>query len=444
MGGSAFLSASAEGHPTLHTPRMTPDVYAARKTQYTAALQSYFPECHVVALKEAPEKSDYGDVDFMVCTDRSLDLKNLATFLGAAGVIDGGPGRCSIAVPQDGSKSCHPPVTYKAAGGPGRKGKPSTDKNYAQIDIELVHPSMFKWYSFFASYGDLAGLLGAIMHNIGFTVSDRGLFLRFEELDEAKQMQGIRVSKEECLLLLSNEPEEVMRFLGVSPEKYEAGFATIDAFYTWLAESRLVTADFHIQSKRKNTSKQRQKDRKRPMIGNFFDEFLPAYLNLDTHHDSTNTTAEDAVPWSSPAMKKLREKYAEEALQFFDKSDAYEIQHNTLVGWLRSQKAEQLIKPIVAEVSGKKERKLAEVVRAFRRRVRFGADEKPYIAEVAHSDQESELRRWLDSADSLKDVEAVRAWIEAHWEELKELERREEIHPSQGPDMKSKDKWLRE
>ncbi|KXT17591.1 hypothetical protein AC579_6180 [Pseudocercospora musae] len=436
MGGSAFLHALAEGHPTLNTPRMSPELYAARKTQYTAELQAYFPGCEVLALKEAPQKADYGDVDFMVCTHRNLDMKDIADFLGAAGVIGGGAGRCSVAVPQDGSRSPHPAVYYKATAGPGSKKQASskiTEETYAQIDIELVRPSMFAWHTFYTSYGDLAGLLGAIVHNIGFTVSDRGLYLRFQELDEAKQIQGIRVNNEEGLLLLSKKPEEVMRFLGLSPEKFEAGFATMDAFYTWLAESRLVTADIHIQSKRKNTSKQRQKERKRTTIGNFFEEFLPVYLNLDMDSDGTDITTEDDAPWPPPAMKKLRQQYAEEALHFFNKRSAYEIQHSTLMNWLRSQKCEQLIKPIVAKVSGKKERKLAEVVRAFRRRVRFGDNGEPYIADMAHSDQESELCQWLDNADALRDVEAVRGWIDAHWEELKELERREDIDPSQGP-----------
>lgn len=216
---------------------------------------------------------------------------------------------------------------------------------------------------------------------------------------------------------------------------------SLQAFYTWLAESRLVTADIHIQSKRKNTSKQRQKERKRTTIGNFFEEFLPVYLNLDDRTDDTGITADDDAPWPPPAMKKLREQYAEETLQFFNVRSAYEIQHNKLMNWTRSQKCEQLIKPIVAEVSGKKERKLAEVVRAFRRRVKFGADNgEPYIADAAHSDQESELCQWLDSADSLKEPDTVRAWIAAHWEELKELERREEIHPSHGHSMVPKDK----
>ncbi|KAF7189888.1 hypothetical protein HII31_08710 [Pseudocercospora fuligena] len=444
MGGSAFLQASAEGHPTLHTPRMTPEIYSARKAQYSAALRSYFPGCEVVALKEAPEKSDYVDVDFMVRTDRNLDLKGIADFLGGAGVIGGGAGRCSVALPQDGSRSPHSAVFYKATGGPGSKKQASSEiaeEKYAQIDIELVRPSMFEWHTFYASYGDLAGLLGAIVHNIGFTVSDRGLYLRFQELDEAKQIQGVRVNNEEGLLFLSKKPEEVMGFLGLSPEKYEAGFDSMKDFYTWLAESRLVTADIHIQSKRKNTSRQRQKERKRTTIGNFFEEFLPVYLNLDDDHDDTSITAGDDVSWPPPAMKKLRQQYAEEALQFFNKRSAYELQHSTLMDWIRSQKCEQLIKPIVAEVSGKKERKLAEVVRAFRRRVKFSADDnEPYIADVAHSDQESELCQWLDSADSLRDVGAVRAWVEAHWEKLKELERREEIHPSQDRSVEPKDK----
>ncbi|KXT04951.1 hypothetical protein AC578_3458 [Pseudocercospora eumusae] len=444
MGGSAFLHAAADGHPPLTTPRMTPDLYTARKTQYTAELQAYFPGCHVLAPKEAPEKADYGDVDFIVCTDRDLDPKAIADFLGAAGVIGGGAGRCSVALPQDGSRSPHPAVYYKATTNPGCKKQASSEiaeQKYAQIDIELVRPSMFAWHTFYASYGDLASLLGAIVHNIGFTVSDRGLYLRFQELDEAKQIQGIRVNNEEGLLFLSKEPDEVMRFLGLSPEKYEAGFSSMNDFYTWLAESRLVTVDIHIQSKRKNTSKQRQKERKRTTIAHFFEEFLPAYLNLGEDHEDTSITAADDVPWPPPAMKKLREQYTAEALEFFNKRSTYEIQHRTLMKWIRSQKCEQLIKPIIAEVSGKKERKLAEVVRAFRRRVKFGADNgEPYIADVAHSDQESELCHWLDSADSLNDVEAVRAWIKAHWEELKELERREEIRPSQDPNADSKEK----
>lgn len=66
MGGLAFARAAAEGQPTLSTPRMLPETYWSFKADYLKRLQEYFPAgTRVATLTEAPEKEDYGDIDFI-------------------------------------------------------------------------------------------------------------------------------------------------------------------------------------------------------------------------------------------------------------------------------------------------------------------------------------------------------------------------------------------
>lgn len=77
-------------------------------------------------------------------------------------------------------------------------------------------------------YGDLNGLLGHIVTHLGFTITDRGLWLRMKELDAAKSIERANVADDLGKMFLSSDPGAVMRFLGLSEELWQAGFATLD------------------------------------------------------------------------------------------------------------------------------------------------------------------------------------------------------------------------
>ena len=189
MGGGAFAHAAATGEPTLTTPRLTPEQYTQLKAIYLKKLRDYFPGTRIACLTEAPEKTDYGDMDILIAIDQKVNFVDMANSLGAAGIIchsGGGPQKCTLGVPIDGSPHAGPVVIYKHVNeNAGRKVESSsttTVDDYAQIDVAIIQPSILDWYTFYSSYGDMAGLLGHIIHNLGFTISDVGLWIRDELL----------------------------------------------------------------------------------------------------------------------------------------------------------------------------------------------------------------------------------------------------------------------
>ena len=189
MGGGAFAHAAAQGEPTLTTPRLMLDQYAKLKVIYLKKLRDYFPDTSITCLTEAPEKADYGDMDILIAIDQKVNFIDMGNSVGAAGIIchsGGGTQKCTLGVPIDGSAHTRPAVTYKHINEkPGRKIEPSsttTVDDYAQIDVAVIQPSILDWYTFYSSYGDMAGLLGHIIHYLGFTISDVGLWIRDELL----------------------------------------------------------------------------------------------------------------------------------------------------------------------------------------------------------------------------------------------------------------------
>lgn len=69
MGGHAFRQASL---PDSAFPRLPPAVYQALKARVTPLLKAFY--VHVETPIEAPEKADYGDLDFSTAVPISPDL----------------------------------------------------------------------------------------------------------------------------------------------------------------------------------------------------------------------------------------------------------------------------------------------------------------------------------------------------------------------------------
>lgn len=419
MGGAAFAQASAAGEPTLSTPRMSPAVYQHLKSNYLAKLQQYFPNGKVVSLIEAPEKLDYGDIDFVVAIDQQVDQVALAKYLGAAGFISrstGGHQALTVAVARDGLPSATPVVIYhhvdsNALGKTRKAAETMSEQEYAQIDIEIIEPGLLEWHIFYSSYSDMAGLLGHIVTNLGFTISDVGLWLRLKELDDSKEVVNSGVADKDGYILLTRDPKLVMRFLDLSVEGFEAGFTTLEGLYSWLFKCRLLCAE-SLKIKRDN-SHERRREATRKIYSQFFFEWLPEHMNMDiemNEQDQRNT------------VQVLRQKFRDEAVTFFSKQDEFQNMQTTLVRKLRNAVAVNLLKPIIAEHSGLEGKKLTEVVRAFRRHVGFDTQNQPHVLQDPHTDAEAQLFRFLDTnGEALKDPAAASSFVEAHWEDLKAL-----------------------
>ena len=423
MGGGAFRNAASPGQPTLNTPRMTPAEYQRLKNIYLAKVQAYFADSHakVAILREAPEKVDYGDIDLFVGLDEDVEFLRLANEMGARGLIihsTGAVQNCTVGVPKDESSRERPAVLYQTTQSNSSSRSPSpaevTPEDYAQIDITIIPTDLVDWHTFYSAYGDLNGLLGHIITNLGFTITDRGLWLRMKELDVSKNIERTGLADSEGKLMLSKDPAQVMRFLGLSVDEWDAGFSTLHSFYSWLGACR-VLHPVAIKLKR-DKAHERIREQKRDVYRRFFFEWLPA------HVPEMNETFEKEEQVKT--ISELRERYLQEAIDFFDKRAIYEMMHKAAVLKIRNAVAENVLRPLVAKHSGAKAKKLPEMMRAFRRFVVFDQNGRPVVAETAHTDAESQLHLFLDDkAEQLRDEIATEEFVKRRWEELKAKER---------------------
>ena len=205
----------------------------------------------------------------------------------------------------------------------------------------------------------------------------------------------------------------VIEFLGCSVEAYETGFRTLDALYQWLGACRLLSADA-LKIKR-NNAHERNREQKRTVYSRFFHEWLPAHMDM-------TTTEGDAE--RNRKVSELRMKYLHDALEFFSKHSEYEAKHAALRLAIDNGCAGDLIKALIAAHSGKADKSLNEIVRAFRRHVVFDEAGKPGVTPKPHLDADSELHKFLNNdRTALEDVETTSSWVRENWEELKGLER---------------------
>ncbi|KAI6869334.1 hypothetical protein KC338_g3534 [Hortaea werneckii] len=486
MGGKAFALASAEGSPRLPTPRMTPEVYHHLKVICTNRLRSCLPACTKVAtLTEAPEKSDYGDVDFIIShptksASSAPDLSDLANAIGAAGFILHGPKTASFAVPQDGSMHPERAVRYHLQSDGSQelhRSNQLSGKLYAQIDLELVEDEFFDWHTFYASYGDMSSLLGHIVRNLGFTCSDRGLWLRLQELDDCKRQPiPLNIADKDGTIFLSHDKIQVMRFLTLDAEVYEKGLATQQELFEWVGKCRLI--NWEAIDIRRDNADERRREEKRGVFKAFLNDWLPANrpsaMTSDTMASTSNdqhspkpkdtktTSMKDAK--ARTKLRARRSELAQDAVTFFAKREEYAGKHAVIVRDVRNAIAASILKDILKQLTGKNDnKKLNEVIRAFKKFVRvhvasrqtsdenveadpsaLHADKEGVegdtrivleISEEGHPDTESEVGKLLSERQvtdekgrvetkyELLDRDAVTRWLAQHWEELKALER---------------------
>ncbi|KAH0156741.1 hypothetical protein KCU67_g8195, partial [Aureobasidium melanogenum] len=138
MGGRAF--------PDLHVPRMNHQVYEKVKRTALKILSKRF--VNATAIPEAPEKLDFGDVDFVIELSPSTPLPHhqVALDLGAKNIKNNHP-TYSFAVPLE-----------------------DTDKGvqaFAQVDIQVCLPGDLAWTIFLHGYGDLGSILGTFNYGNG-------------------------------------------------------------------------------------------------------------------------------------------------------------------------------------------------------------------------------------------------------------------------------------
>jgi hypothetical protein len=170
MGGKAFLSLL----PDKTFPRLSPTVYASLKSTLLPRLTPLFQ--YVGVPHEAPEKRDYGDVDFVVaCPNASTasgheEIKNA---LGASVCIPSaqsdGAGTHNFALRLSDLVPSQPTTGAEEV-------TAETSDVYIQVDVN-VRKDAQDWENvmFFHAYGDLGMITGRLAASVGLHLGELGL-----------------------------------------------------------------------------------------------------------------------------------------------------------------------------------------------------------------------------------------------------------------------------
>lgn len=366
MGGQAFKHPGPNGEPSIETPRLPAEVYKSMKEEITKVLSGFYDR--VVTPREAPGKTDYGDIDFLVGHPlHDFCIFDLTIALNAQRFLDRG-GLFSLAVPL-------PAASFKTGCG--------------QIDIHPC-PDRLDWLAFMHSYADLLQIIGVANRPCGFTATDRALHVRLQQI-EANDWKA-------SMLWLSDDPHQVMRFLSLDVAVYEAGFDTEEQVFEWLRQCRLFT-QAAFDYKRENHNDRRH------LARGMFRRFI-----------------EDAVPTLGPGEPIDRDELLRKAITFFGKTNEYQAKLDQIHG----EEHEAIVWRSLSDLLASKELSKDNfnlVVRSFKRWIMF-ANETPSVREVPEMGESRQARFALMLNDAKTEIRPEMAdWIMHNWEHIKSLER---------------------
>lgn len=455
MGGLAFAQPGPNGESPLLTPRMPPKVYHSLSITCLNVIKDHYRI--VEQLADAPEKKDFGDIDFLVQDPITPDAnEHIARKLKAERTLVNSldltlaipcdsedfspvtqspasePPPCDHSTPED---NIHPSLLNEATNKVELGATPSSaqSKIYAQVDIRQYPPDIpLNWVKFCHSYGDLGQILGYLSYELGITSNDKGFHVRIVEQESW--------NRKASMIFLSDDPAVVTRFLGLDWKLYCAGFKTEGELLDWVSKSktakryppRLSDSDGVENSDdgkksvgvekndcvekingireadaetRKESADHRRRILTRPLFARFVTKILPTLPLLDIEI----TTA--------------RQNILQEALVFFDKQQEYDDRILQVRARNEEEAARLLMMAELTDVLELKKEKAREIVRAVKRWGSF-VHGKLCIRDAAamNPSDEFQLAILLD-ANRYSLSQEARSWIRENMSVVKELER---------------------
>ncbi|KAF2220610.1 hypothetical protein BDZ85DRAFT_173649, partial [Elsinoe ampelina] len=376
MGGNAFNSAGSNGQSSIAISRLSPAEYRQLKAHVRDVLHQFFQQVQSPA--EAPEKADYGDLDFLVQTPLpSYRPDALESSLSAKAARTSGP-VTNFAVPLQAEDSTH---------------------LLAQVDVHICHDGNIDWLTFHHAYGDIWQILGTIIRRYGLTANDKGLFVRIQEGEDRDWQKS--------MIFLTQDPQAVLAFLGLNWTTYDAGFTTLAATFHWLAQCRLLDPSAFKEA----ATEHRQRNiRTRPMFRRFIEDFIPT------------------LPEPEPSSLPSRNDILHQALDTFNKQDEYDRKLTAILAENREIKATSLLvetlKPQGEEMSKNLSKNINLVVRAVKRWAYLSEEDKGLRLRAGPEmdvARQMKLRDLLDGEGGMDGRD--RAWVKERFEELKGLEK---------------------
>lgn len=183
---------------------------------------------------------------------------------------------------------------------------------HIQVDLHLCESlEKVHWMLFKQCHGDIWNILGSVIRPFGLTMDEVGLHIRIPEIEH--------LDRKKAKILLTSDASEILNFLGLeyTTGSWEKPFASVAELYEYIATCRLfwvhppkdASDDFETVPMNENgdvdtskmKSKERQRMNSRPLVRNFFTEFIPA----------CRATGRFLIP------KTTRDSVREEAFQTF-------------------------------------------------------------------------------------------------------------------------------
>lgn len=244
MGGNAFRGKLS----TALFPRMSPHTYQALRARLLPLVQSQFES--VAVPREAPEKVDHGDLDFVVTRPRpGTSPSTVQKVL-----------RATHSIPQEGNRTSNYAIPAKAFD-LGLHGADEVERQvFYQVDVNVcVDEAEWERILFLHSYGDTGMIFGVLARMAGLSLNVHGLKL-------AAPLETVP----RTTFHLTSSLQDILAFYGLSKSRWDEGFETQRDVFEWVAMSPLFDAQRIVPSDRTH-DRGRKARGARSMFQNFLD-----------------------------------------------------------------------------------------------------------------------------------------------------------------------------
>lgn len=341
-------------------------------------------------------------VDLLVSGPRSSSFDPIVNRLEAAGNLSSLlSSRAHIS--QNGNPTMNFAIPYPTDPAPPHSHSDTKEnERYIQVDVHYLPTlSQFQWELFHSAHGDLWNMLGSTIRPFGLTVNDTGLFLRIEQIEA--------FDKTKAKVFLTSEPKAILDFLGLDEKTWWKGFESVEEMFNYAAGCRFfwvkpsqnggqkrklteLTAEGGEGEKEDLKRSDRKRVTQRPIFAQWMEDFIPRCRESGKFSASTSLT---------------REQVRLEAFEKFGVRKEYE---DKLREWNLTKHKDELwritIKGSIPEV-GVDPQVRGAAARVFKGIVMEGEVVEGMVVPESVKMQE----------DGYWDLDAVKAWVMASWEE---------------------------
>ncbi|KAK7188936.1 hypothetical protein DPSP01_013075 [Paraphaeosphaeria sporulosa] len=380
MGGQAFAHIVSD--TPINVPRMLPDTYNQVASDVKLKLETLFR--HVTIPRDAPGKSDFGDIDLLVEGIRD-PINNKDIWATVKDVL--------------GAELYVSPHHF------GIK-HPTIPDAYVQVDVELSPGNdtkdgeeLFEWTTFMKSDSDLLQIIGVVHRSLGITCNDKGMHIRVEEVEP--------YNRKKSMVFLTRDPDQAMDFYGYDKAKYYQGFDSETELFDWATNGRY----FHwkVYQDREENSNDRSRINKRAMFRRFVYKYMPSCGNgtkTSSHTEDDESDTKKAAP--------SRQEVLQDALLMFGRHKEY----NAIISEHKTQGVEEAIWLQINNSISSDNAARGTILKGLKRWVAF-KDGHPYVTEQPIST--STKLKWSEhvSNDALPEISS---WIAENQEQIGKLE----------------------